>query len=377
MNLKDYLIPVSDDLKAVSSSGSFGDTIILYGTDLNFDIPDSVRVALLGVPEDRFSDNAGEIKMPEKVRKQLYALSVGTPGSVIDLGNIRTGKTLSDTYYALNHVLSEMLERGIVTWVIGGTLDVFYGSYLAVESSNPNLTVISPHLRLPSSGAEGHPINDIIFNQSSPVHFCNVGYQSYYVADQDLGICKTKHHEVYRLGSMRLDNLRECEPVMRDSDLLALSLNSVKYSDAPAASIPSPNGFSGEEICQMAFYAGLGYRCKIAGIFDMIPDNDLRDITAKLSAQIAWYFFEGVKKRNPDHPSVNPQNFKKYVIYFDQLHHNLSFYKNIKTERWWMEIPSLKGGTYNELISCTYNDYVKSSEQEIPDRWWKTYQRIN
>jgi len=197
------------------------------------------------------------------------------------------------------------------------------------------------------------------------------------VQQQDLDYFSDRYFESYRLGEVREGNLRGCEPVIRDSDLLAISMNAVKYSDAPAASISSPNGFTGEEICQLAFFAGLSHRCRSLGIFDMIPQNDVQDITAKLAAQIAWYFIEGVLKRNPDNPENDIHNFKKILIYFDQLHHNLYFYKNMQTERWWMEVPSLSGETGSLIISCTQDDYVKAAEQEIPDRWWKAYQRIN
>jgi arginase family enzyme len=348
----------------------------MYANKPAFEIPDTVKVAVLGVPEDRFSNNAGEIKLPEQARKQLYALAADQSDAIIDLGNLRTGKTLSDTYFGLQHVLTELYEHNIVALVIGGTLDVFYGSYLAFEGRKLTLTNINPHLRLPEYGAE-HPLNTVIFdNSKQQVHCCNVGYQSYYVSQQDLETLKNKFAETYRLGAVRAD-IRDSEPVIRDSDLLALSMNAVKYSDAPAAAISSPNGFSGEEVCQLAFYAGLGCRCKCMGIFDVLPQNDFQNITAKLVAQIAWYFMEGVKQRNAEHPKETPQNFKKYLIYYDNLDHDLCFYKNIKTERWWMEVPSLQGEQNNEIISCTQDDYTKATEQEIPDRWWKMYQKIN
>ncbi len=375
MNLTDYLIPVSCH---ASDPDSFGNTAVLYSGKPDFEIPETAKVAILGVPEDRFSDGAGEIKSPEQVRRQLYALSAGAPGTVIDLGNLRTGKNLTDTYYGLRHVLSELYERNIVTLLIGGTTDLFYGNYLAFEGQKTTMISVASRLRLPVYGVGKHPLNTLVFEQNDlPVYFCNLGYQSYYVSQQELEYFRDRHFEAYRLGEVRAGNISDSEPVIRDSDILSISMNAVKYSDAPAASETSPNGFSGEEICQIGYYAGLGYRCKSLGIFDMIPQNDVQHITAKLAAQIAWYFIEGVKRRNPENPKDSVQNFKKYVIYFDQLHHNLCFYKNVKTERWWMEVPSLNNDRGGEIISCTQDDYIKASEQEIPDRWWKMYQRIN
>jgi arginase family enzyme len=394
MNFSDYLIPAAGN---VCSQGYFGDMVVKYEGDPFFEIPASVKVAIIGIPEDRFTDGAGEIKSPGIVRKQLFNLSGISQEKVVDLGNLRTGKTLADTYFSLRDVLVELYQRNIAVLLIGGTMDLFYGNYLAMEGQKLNMTTISPQLRFP----ENHPLNTLILKPhpqplsegegsdvASPLsfgeglgvrllHFCNIGYQSYYVQQQDLDYFSDRHFEAYRLGEVREENMRGCEPVIRDSDLLAVSMNAVKYSDAPAASVSSPNGFTGEEICQLAFYAGLSHRCRSLGIFDVVPQNDIQDITAKLAAQMAWYFIDGVTKRNPGSPENDNQNFKKFLIYFDQLHHHLCFYKNMQTERWWMEVPSLSGENNNLIISCTQDDYVKAAEQEIPDRWWKAYQRIN
>ena len=400
MNWADYLIPVSHH---AGKKNCFSDMMLFYNGEPDFKIPFSTRVALIGVPEDRLADGAGEIKSPGVIRKQLYALSSASQGTVVDLGNLRTGKTLADTYYGLRDVLSALYQRNIVTLILGGTIDVFYGNYLAMADQKITMTTIAPQLRLPVNGVENHPLNALMFDQPHPQplstgeggnpvsplscgegpgvrsshHFCNIGYQTYYVPQQDLDDFSDKHFEVYRLGEVREGNMRGIEPVIRDSDLLAISMDAVKYSDAPAASNVSPSGFTGEEIAQLAFFAGLSHKCRSLGIFDMLPQNDLQDITAKLAAQMAWYFIEGVRKRNPDNPKDHHQNFKKYLIYFDQLHHNLCFYKNLQTERWWMEVPSISNDNESLMISCTPEDYAKAGEQEIPDRWWKTYQRIN
>ena len=368
MNWADYLIPVSLRHKV----------IVTYTGEPEFEIPKTTKLAIVGVPEDRLSDGAGEIKSPGVIRKYLYALSAGSSGTVVDMGNLRTGKTLADTYYGVRDIVAELNKRNIVTLLIGGTIDVFYGCCLAMSEQKAVLTNVTPTLRLPVRSAERHPLNSIMLKKSElPLHICNVGYQSYYVTQEELDYFQDRHFETYRLGEVKTEILSGIEPVIRDSDLVALSLDAVKYSDAPAAANPSPNGFNGEEICQLAFFAGLSHKCNSLGIFDMLPQNDLQDITANLAAQIAWYFIEGVKKRSEDNPKDHNQNFKKYHIYFDELHHDLCFFKNLRTERWWMEVPSISNNANNLIISCTPEDYARATEQEIPERWWKTYQRIN
>ena len=373
MNWADYLIPAK-----IGFANHAG--FVVYNGEPTFNLPESTKIAFIGIPEDRFSEGAGEIKSPGFVRKQMYALSSGTLGTVVDMGNIRTGKTLTDTYYCIRDLVSELYRRNIVTLLIGGTMDLSFGNYLAMQGEQIVMTNISPLLRFREG--EKHPLNKLTFtpppitSHLSPT-ICNVGYQSYYVSQDELDYFSDRYYEAYRLGEIRSDDLRGSEPIIRDSDLVSISMNVVKHSDAPAASISSPSGFTGEEICQLAFFAGLSHKCRSLGIYDMLTQNDMQNITAKLAAQMAWYFIEGVKKRNTDHPKDNEQNFKKYIIYFDQLHHDLCFFKNIITERWWMEVPSITNIEKNLIISCTPEDYLRATEKEIPDRWWKTYQRIN
>ena len=375
MNWADYLIPVSVN---ASRHDSFGGAIVIYKGEPAFNLPETTKIVIIGVPEDRFSEGAGEIKSPEAIRRQLYSLSAGSRGTVVDMGNLRTGKTLGDTYHGVKDLVSEFYRKDIATLLIGGTLDLFYGNYLAMENQKTVMTNVTPHLIFPVRGAEYHPLNALMFDRTGlPLHVCNIGYQSYYVSQEEMDYFSDRHFEAYRLGEIRDGNLSASEPVVRDSDIMAISMDAVKYSDAPAASNSSPNGLTGEEACQLAFFAGLSHKCRSLGIFDMIPQNDLQDITAKLAAQMAWYFIEGVRKRYHDNPADDEENFKKFLIYFDQLHHNLCFFKNIRTERWWVEVPSASNEENKLIISCSSEDYARATEQEIPERWWKTYQRIN
>ena len=377
MNWTDYLIPAN--VSATPKYDSFGESVVIYNGEIDFKLPEATKIVIIGAPEDRFSEGAGEIKSPGAIRKQLYALAdVSKGGAVVDMGNLKTGKTLDDTYYGLKDLVSEFYRQNIITIIIGGTIDVFYGNILAMEEQRTVLTYVSPQLRFQQRNSAIHPLNTLMFDKIDlPLHICNIGYQSYYVPQWELDFFRDKHFETYRLGEIRNENIKTSEPVIRDSDLMAISMDAIRYSDAPAASNPSPSGLTGEEICQLAFFAGLSYKCRALGIFDMLPQNDMLDVTAKLAAQIAWYFIEGIKKRNMDNPKNDSQNFKKYLIFFDELHHDLCFFKNIKTERWWMEVPSINNAADSLIISCTPDDYKRATEQEIPDRWWKTYQRIN
>jgi formiminoglutamase len=181
--------------------------------------------------------------------------------------------------------------------------------------------------------------------------------------------------EAYRLGNVR-GSLDETEPALRDANLLNFSLNALKYSDSPASVNSNPNGLTGDEACQLSFFAGHSNRLTAFGIYDLNPDLETSPVSAKLSAQIIWYLLEGFSYRIIEEPDINPENFKNYIIHNSKTNQNISFYKSNLTNRWWMEIVNEKTKN-NILISCSENDYLLASRQEIPERWWRVCLRQN
>jgi hypothetical protein len=210
---------------------------------------------------------------------------------------------------------------------------------------------------------------------SAMYNFTNIGYQSYFVERKTMDLIDDNHFEAYRLGNVRV-NIEEMEPVLRDSNLLNFSLNAVKYADAPGSVIASPNGFTGDEACQLSFFAGHSNRINAFGLYDLNPLNDPASVTAKLGAQISWYFLEGMANCIVEEPDITHENFTKYIIHHNQTHLDLSFYKSTLTNRWWMEIANVKTQR-NIVLSCSESDYEMACRQEIPERWWRTHQRIN
>jgi hypothetical protein len=139
--------------------------------------------------------------------------------------------------------------------------------------------------------------------------------------------------------------------------------------------MPSPNGFFGHEICQLARYAGSSSYLKAFGIFEVCPANDPNLNTCLLAAQVIWYFMEGISLRIKEDPQKG--NSRKFIVNLNPISQNIVFYKSLKTERWWMEMPYINPVTSkNYLISCSYNDYQMACNNEIPDRWWKAFHRL-
>ena len=67
---------------------------------------------------------------------------------------------------------------------------------------------------------------------------------------------------------------------------------------------------------------------------------------------------------------------KTFIISHDNMDHEITFYKSLKSERWWMSVPNLKNNK-KIILACSHEDYTQACIHEIPDVWWKAFQRIN
>jgi hypothetical protein len=206
------------------------------------------------------------------------------------------------------------------------------------------------------------------------VYYNIIGTQIYYLKKKELEWLEEQQFQDHRLGNVRSSTVT-VEPVLRDAHITSISINSIKHADAPGQKKSFPNGFYGEEIAQISRFAGLSDHTKIFGLFDYCPDNDNNGQTSQLAGQICWFVTEGFLNRYPEEP-LSGKDIRKFIVNQHDSAYELVFYKSEKTERWWMEIPVKK--TKNPaIIACSYDDYRQASEQELPVRWIKAFQRFN
>lgn len=333
-------------------------------------------LALLGLPD---SEGSNTFTASNQIRGQLYNLCpLSNSLNILDLGNIKKGHTFNDTCFAIREIVNFTSYNNIVIVLLGGIAKFNIGSFLAFEKSRSPLNMVAVDSvinreKIPLLAATDLKLNDSV-DTASLFNFINMGYQSYFVAKEFIDFLNDSYYEAYRLGFVRA-NLTEIEPGMRDANMVSFSLNSIKHCDAPGSILGSPNGLTGEEACQISFYAGHSNRIKSFGMHDLDTSNDYHFATAKLSAQIIWYFMEGHASSIYEEPDVTPENFVKFLIHLDQTNQNIAFYKSNLTNRWWMEICYPKINR-NIQLSCSESDYEIACRQEIPDRWWRTFQRI-
>jgi hypothetical protein len=186
------------------------------------------------------------------------------------------------------------------------------------------------------------------------------------------------YFDICRLGEFNAD-FKIAEPHLRNADLLSLDLMSLKSHDFRGEYYDSPNGFSSEQICQIAKYAGISDKLTSFGIFNFYPVG-LEKTSHHLLAQIFWYFIDGVSMRKGDFPIGSKKDYVKFSVNLDDFKDEIVFYKSNKSERWWMEVPyppqdQVKYERHH-MIPCDYSDYEMAMKNEIPNLWWKTYQKL-
>jgi arginase family enzyme len=378
-----YLQPVENTvLEYIKSfkSKRLGNDIVFHSSELKPEITSDVKIAILTISEDRNAiNNKGTGSDFIQIRKELYKLYKGNWNTqVIDLGTIKKGNTINDTNFAVKEVVSTLLKNNIIPIIIGGSQALTYPIYRAFDSLEEMVNIVAIDNKFDLDDIDT-PLNSrnylskIIMDEPNNLfNFSNIGYQTFFNAQEEIDLLDKLYFESYRLGLINKD-LKLSEPILRDANIVSVDLSALRKNEAPANNNTTPNGFYGEEICSILRYAGLSDKVTSLGIFEYNPLLDNQNQTAQLIAQMIWYFIEGVNFRTNEYPFQSKKDYLKYIVPIDN--EIINFYKSNKSDRWWMEITD--NITKKEtLIPCSYQDYLEANKQSIPDRWWKTLRKL-
>jgi len=390
MDISIYFEPV--ELKGYHYAGKsrrklIGDVVQAYIHTHDFPALEHADVAIFGVGEERSAVfNKGCGLAPDAIRKEFYRLFQGNFNlKLVDLGNLITGHNISDTYFAMTTVMAELLERNIIPIVLGGSQDLSFAQYKAYEKLGRiiNIACVDSQFDIGTTSDNLNSrsfMSHIILQQPNYLfNYTNIGFQTYFVDQQAITLMKNLYFDTYRIGNVRA-NMEEVEPMVRNADMISVDMGAIRASDAPGNAHASPNGFYGEEICQIMRYAGLSDKLSSLGIYELNPRLDRQSLTAQLAAQMIWYFVDGFYSRKGDFPPDKKKDLVKYTVTIRDFKDEVIFYQSRKSERWWMEVPirSKHRERYerHHLVPCSYQDYEIACQNALPDRWWQTYQKL-
>lgn len=351
-----------------------------------FNAPGKFEIALLFVPEYRNSLLEQSIEHVNAIREKLYGLKDGGwKINITDLGTISPGESVEDTYLALKDVVQELVKNQVFPLVIGGSQDLTFPIFESYQGLEQTVNILD----VDSSIDMGDP-DDLIAEDSwlnkvlmlKPNYLFNysvLGYQSYLVEHKETDLLNKLFFDAYRLGEF-YSNPRMVEPLVRNADILTFDLNAVRGSDYNGNSEKLPHGFYGEDACSILRYAGLSDKLTSLGIFNFQESTKI-EFDANLVAQMVWYFFEGYANRKRDYPIGSKSTYTKYLVSIDDFKDEIVFYKSDKSGRWWMEVPypKVKGAKFQRhlLVPCDYEDYKNALTNEMPNLWWRTFEKLS
>jgi len=367
------------DIQEFKDYGWLGGDIDIHTVHHQPDVSQA-DIFILGVPLDQNSiDNEGTNFAPGEIRKALYQLFPGKwQKKIVDLGNIKISDDIKTTYSQLSEIVEKIIISGKSLIIIGGSQETTHILTKIYDLHNKayNLCVIDAiidSVLYESTPDNENYLTDILTNEQSLLHNLSlIGVQTYYNHPSKFDIFDKLYVEYYKLGEVQKD-LYEVEPDIRDAHIVSIDTGVIRNADMPAQKNSHPNGFSGQEICVLTRMAGISVQNNILGIFEYNPFFDKNHTGSNLIAQMIWYYIEGKNTYQPDYPLIDKKELIKFII--DNEIMKLNFYKNPKTERWWVEIPEMK--EKNKLFSCNEKDYYAALELKFTKRIYQIINKIS
>jgi arginase family enzyme len=345
---------------------------------------ESADVILYGCPEQE-AEAAGAA---EAIRRSLMALAAPAGElKLCDLGSMRPGSSPEADEERLALAAARLAAAGKIQLPIGGSSAQLFGLFLAFEDLGQPLDYVhadrSLGLHPPGEAPARDTVNHRILHYGgrSLRGFTHLGCQRYFTPEAQLQLLRERHFAALRYGELAA-HPESAEAWLRMADLCAVSLRSVRFGDAPGSAGPAPAGFTAAEICRIARYAGLGFQCRFLMIADYWPAADQREQTALLSALILWHFLEGLAIRQPEFPGTEAERsrYRRYSVHLRAGTGSIEFFEHPLSGRWWMEVPlpDTLGSPAPafRLVPCTQEDCLTAQRDEIPERWWLYFNRM-
>lgn len=385
MDLTILFSPIDETVYSdITSPSSFFKNIRIFGDKMP--VYKDAHIALFGIKEARGTSlNSGAAQGPDEIRKKLYNLKRGNGTyKIVDLGNLNIGHDLNETYVRISEVCRILLESNVLPLLLGGTHDLDYGQYSGYETLEKLVSFLNvdafldleDHEHIPENRKHIHKV--LLHEPNYLFSYTHLAYQSYLIDPLSVSVLEKLYFEAFRIGQLRT-NIQEIEPAIRNADLLSFDVTAIRSSDAPGNANAQPFGLTGEEACQICWYAGQNEKLSSVGFYEYNPRwDDEQNKTASVVATMIWYFIEGYYFRKNEQ-NFRSNDFLKYTVSMPVEPETLSFYKSKFSEKWWMEVPYPDGRerfSRNSIVPCSYSDYQTAVKGEVPERYINTLAKL-
>ncbi len=289
-------------------------------------------IVLLFVSDYRGVDGDAEVQDFTAIRKEFYKLSqLDFEIPVVDLGDLVSGKSVQDTHYILQEVLSACHYKRALPVIIGGSNDFAFSlfSTLNFHQKNISYTQISNIISL----QQGEKINEYTFlgkilgsKNFSIKNYHHLGYQKHLNEADSVKLIKEVQFDIIRLAEM-MNSTEKTEPFFRKADLVTVNCDAIESFGEPFSVNPQVNGLNRREICAYMKEIGLSSNLKSVGIFNynIYTENQLNH---QLLAQMIWYLIEGINIQR-SHPKERHYELFYVLIGEDQYAFKRDTFSNL------------------------------------------------
>jgi formiminoglutamase len=368
----EFLQPISyNNIKGddTYTDGQYGSTILKY-TDEEIDWQQA-DIVMIGVEEKRGLGTPLTNNDTEAIRRRFYELyNWHTHIKIADLGNIQLGKTLNDTYVAMQEVIAELQAAGKTVVIIGGSHDCTLGQCYAYEKQKKiiEVTCVDAGIDLSMESvfrADNFLVEMLTDAPNYVAQYNHIGFQSYFVHPKMMDTLEGLRFDCHRVGKVR-EFMFDYEPYFRNSHMVSIDLSALQVACMPC-NTKTPNGFAGDEACLLAKFAGSSNKLSTFGIYGYEAQHDANEIGATQIAQMLWYFVDGRNSLLKEKKITQKEFFNEYVTAFTD--YEITFLQNKENNKWWMKMPD--GNT----IACTQHDYKQACNNELPEIWLRHHER--
>lgn len=353
--LENWLTPLDKNIDQKSyEDWQLGHQIRMYQKD----IPTlkDVQIAIVGLDESAAA-----------IRESLYKMSFPFEGlNIADIGNTR-----KNNENFLIPLISELVRGKILPVLVGKEKSFIQAQYKAFLSLQKHISmvVVDDIIALSDldENTETYYLNEIFHQKSASLFQLScLAYQLQYTAPISRKLLHNKHYETVRLGTAK-SSPKDLEPIVRYADLFCMQTDSFEWQLKPSKKRKNAAGINIDIACRLSRYAGISDKLKSFGIFGFDTQHPSHELTAETAAQVIWYLMDGYYHRKQDFP-VTTQGLVEYIV--DFKNEKISFWKSIKSGRWWMQLAVNTGNeeARHRLIPCSYEDYQKAAQGDLSDR---------
>lgn len=323
-------------------------------------------IVLLFVSDYRGSNGEAEVQDFTSVRKEFYKLSqLDFEIPIVDLGDLVSGKSVQDSHYILQEVLSVCHYKRAIPVIIGGSNDFAFSLFSALNfhKKQINYTQISNIISL----QQGEHINEHTFlskmfatKSFSIKNYHHLGYQKHLNEADSIKLIKEVEFDIIRLAEM-MNSTEKTEPFFRKADLVTVNCDAIESFSEAFSMNPQVNGLNRREICAYMKEIGLSENLKSVGIFNynIYSENQLNH---QLLAQMIWYMIEGINIQQ-SHP--RERHYEIFYVLIDDRQY--AFKRDTFSNLWYF------GDDENieNCIPCSRKDFDEAKKGWLSARLTK------